>query len=362
MLEKPDKIFPCDCMGEGIVVTAIFEGKDDDHVAVTRDGKKENEMQYYTVELSFWGIGPYDDGKLSWWKRLLACRYILKYGHPWTDMVGMAPKVAKNLANNILYKVEQIQHKIDNKHDELVKQQVEKGLENVDTAFESLGFYKDETWKDMDHSKNVESGSVLKPGKHGVKEVELDLSHLSVKTDCCPECGCKETTHDNLLGEGSRQCEECGQEWWLDIEYAQPKEEYPHPMLCFQHGGSVGCEKINEAHGFICPKCCRDGWTSQKDLHNAEALGTPEDQDNEAVRQDQAPDPKDDWKNTRVFFECGCGLKEVTVLSNKHLNQLIECGTSSCSVCGSTSNLQLTKKTSVEPPASSNASGSANTD
>lgn len=35
---------------------------------------------------------------------------------------------------------------------------------------------------------------------------------------------------------------------------AAPQEK-PHPMLCFQHGGSGACEDSNRHHGFICPKC-----------------------------------------------------------------------------------------------------------
>lgn len=32
-------------------------------------------------------------------------------------------------------------------------------------------------------------------------------------------------------------------------------KEEPHPMLCFQHGGSSACEDSNEKYGFDCPKC-----------------------------------------------------------------------------------------------------------
>ncbi len=34
--------------------------------------------------------------------------------------------------------------------------------------------------------------------------------------------------------------------------------EHPHPMLCFQHGGSEACEAVNRQHGFSCPKCSND--------------------------------------------------------------------------------------------------------
>ena len=46
----------------------------------------------------------------------------------------------------------------------------------------------------------------------------------------CPECGCRETINDNQVSENSRQCKECEQEWWTDINYwnsrpTEPKEQ-----------------------------------------------------------------------------------------------------------------------------------------
>ncbi len=38
-------------------------------------------------------------------------------------------------------------------------------------------------------------------------------------------------------------------------EAAIEMDEKPHPMFCVQHGGSPACEKVNEKHGFICPRC-----------------------------------------------------------------------------------------------------------
>jgi len=35
----------------------------------------------------------------------------------------------------------------------------------------------------------------------------------------CPECGCREYIQENHLGEHSRVCKGCGQEWWTDINY-----------------------------------------------------------------------------------------------------------------------------------------------
>lgn len=35
-------------------------------------------------------------------------------------------------------------------------------------------------------------------------------------------------------------------------------DEGPHPMQCFQHGGSSACEELNAKHGMTCPKCQQD--------------------------------------------------------------------------------------------------------
>ena len=45
-------------------------------------------------------------------------------------------------------------------------------------------------------------------------------------------------------------CQDCyGMRWF------HRHRERPHPMLCFQHGGSEACEAENRKHGFTCPKC-----------------------------------------------------------------------------------------------------------
>ena len=35
----------------------------------------------------------------------------------------------------------------------------------------------------------------------------------------CPECGSQDYEHVDYLGKGSRQCKDCGQEWWTDVDY-----------------------------------------------------------------------------------------------------------------------------------------------
>jgi len=43
-----------------------------------------------------------------------------------------------------------------------------------------------------------------------------------IKTTKCPECGCEEFVNENLCGDGFRQCKECFQDWWVDIDYEKP--------------------------------------------------------------------------------------------------------------------------------------------
>jgi hypothetical protein len=40
------------------------------------------------------------------------------------------------------------------------------------------------------------------------------------KAKWCPECGCVAYVNKNLVGDGYRCCRDCGQDWWIDIEYS----------------------------------------------------------------------------------------------------------------------------------------------
>lgn len=88
MIEYPTKIFPCECMGEGLIVKVETEGDD------------------YFVNISFWEYGHCIEGKWSWWWRLKIAWHIFRKGTPWSDMVIMRPKVAKNFAYHILYLID----------------------------------------------------------------------------------------------------------------------------------------------------------------------------------------------------------------------------------------------------------------
>lgn len=92
MIENPTKIFPCECMGEGIVVTI------------------EHDRDFFDCEgapfigLSFWEVHSKfsDDSCLSLWERIKLVYRILKKGSPYLDMVWMRKNNAKKLAGHIL--------------------------------------------------------------------------------------------------------------------------------------------------------------------------------------------------------------------------------------------------------------------
>jgi len=52
----------------------------------------------------------------------------------------------------------------------------------------------------------------------------MSKEYTDNKTSQCPECGCPDYLNKNLIGEGYRQCENCGQEWWTDIDYKDDKK------------------------------------------------------------------------------------------------------------------------------------------
>ena len=95
MIDKATKIFPCECMGEGITVTVEEDEKFFDCVGAP------------FVGLSFWEIqvkyGDHGGLHLGRWSRVKYAWSILRGHSPWTDQVWMKAKVAQNLANHILY-------------------------------------------------------------------------------------------------------------------------------------------------------------------------------------------------------------------------------------------------------------------
>lgn len=106
MFEEPTKVFPCDCMGEGIAVTKYYDDEDisEGEVKVGEvTWMREFEESPY-IQFSFWEFGQSRHGRFSLWARLkLAYKFVFKRKHFWEDMVTMKAAHAKNFANHILY-------------------------------------------------------------------------------------------------------------------------------------------------------------------------------------------------------------------------------------------------------------------
>lgn len=72
--------------------------------------------------------------------------------------------------------------------------------------------------------KHHSSLTLLSNMENGFIEPDLSLYDdlLDIRCSSCPECGCKDVIKEfnNYLGEGSRVCQKCRQEWWVDIDYS----------------------------------------------------------------------------------------------------------------------------------------------
>ena len=74
------------------------------------------------------------------------------------------------------------------------------------------------------HAKICERSAII--GE--VDIIDCVINHPSIwaekfiKTDSCPECGCKEFLNENLVAEGYRMCKECHQDWYVDVNYGKP--------------------------------------------------------------------------------------------------------------------------------------------
>jgi len=92
MIDKVTKFFPCDCAGEGLTVS------------ISKDVELEGCKGGPFFDISFWACNPKFDGDgLSMWERIKYAWRILNGGSLWADMVILEAKVARHLANHILY-------------------------------------------------------------------------------------------------------------------------------------------------------------------------------------------------------------------------------------------------------------------
>lgn len=80
-----------------------------------------------------------------------------------------------------------------------------------------------ETWKPLYFSDLPHSAIIGK-----VDIVDCVINHPSIWAEKgalakeCPECNSTEFINKNLVGDGYRECRNCGQEWWIDISYEKP--------------------------------------------------------------------------------------------------------------------------------------------
>lgn len=50
---------------------------------------------------------------------------------------------------------------------------------------------------------------------------EVERLNKPKKWKYCPECGSPEIVNENLVKQGFRECKDCGQEWWTDVDYSE---------------------------------------------------------------------------------------------------------------------------------------------
>lgn len=101
MTKNPTKIFPCDCMGEGLVVT----------VEKNVDLKDYDRSPF--IDIAFWEYTSKngEGNQLTKWERIKYAWHILKGNSPWADMITMNAKVARNFAHHILYLISKNENK-----------------------------------------------------------------------------------------------------------------------------------------------------------------------------------------------------------------------------------------------------------
>lgn len=112
MIEHPTKVFPCDCMGEGVAVSKLNDNTDiSEGEVMMQDYELKDYKESPFIQLAFWEHGHCIKGRWSWWWRLKIAWYVFRKGTPWSDMVIMRAKVAKNLAYHIIYLIDKDKNK-----------------------------------------------------------------------------------------------------------------------------------------------------------------------------------------------------------------------------------------------------------
>lgn len=199
MFEDPTKVFPCDCMGEGISVTKDYYDSDQEEqgeVAVSTDSALDDCSESPYIQLSFWEFGHSRHGRWSLWQRIkMAYQIAFRNKGPWEDMVMMRAPNAKHFANHILYII--------------AKGEREKKL-----------------------------------GEPIVKDPEVSEE-------------CDQVTDWRKLYPEDKGGKIPAEDWDQTPKEFRPTEPI-HSYFCVQHGGSPKCEESNKKYGLTCPKCDQD--------------------------------------------------------------------------------------------------------
>lgn len=131
MIDHPSKLFPCDCMGEGITVTPLSDKEDisENEVLVSEEKINRGCEESPFIQLSFWEYGSCNNPKYFcnlWW-RLKTAWKVFRDGSAWPDQVIMKAAHARNLANHILYIINKANREIEKekKQEPLVKDEKE---------------------------------------------------------------------------------------------------------------------------------------------------------------------------------------------------------------------------------------------
>ena len=127
MIENPSKLFPCDCMGEGITVTKLYDTEDisEGEVLVSEDKELRDSMESPFIQLSFWEFGVCKNPRWNWWWRLKIAWHVFRDGSAWPDQVVMKAACAKNLAYHILYIISKGEKEIKQEPSKVVEMVVE---------------------------------------------------------------------------------------------------------------------------------------------------------------------------------------------------------------------------------------------
>ena len=125
MIDHPSKLFPCDCMGEGLTVSKWYDKEDisEGEVLVSEDKVMRDCLEAPFIQISFWEFGVSKTSRWDWWWRLKTAWYVFKNRTPWPDQVTMKAATAKNLAHHILYIIRKGEREIE--HPPLVEDEKE---------------------------------------------------------------------------------------------------------------------------------------------------------------------------------------------------------------------------------------------